>query len=408
MAIYRGLDIGSAKPSAADRERIPHHGLDVLDPDQPSTAGDYARLARAALGEIRKRGAVPIIAGGTGLYLRALIDGLAPALPRDEAMRGRLRAHAARRGATSLHRILQRCDPQAAGKIHPNDVPKLIRSLEVSILGRRPQTEQWQAGRDPLRGFSILQLGLTPPRSALYERINDRAKAMFTDGLLEETAAAKACFGESARALVSLGYAQALAVLSGHQTLPDAIAEAQQGHRNYAKRQLTWFRRDPRVHWLQGLRRQSRNPGRGARTHPPASDIRGRAGGEERMTGVRIDKWLWAARFFKTRAIAVKACELSRVKSNGQIAKPAREVKVGDHLEITTDSGLHTVQVLKLSEVRGPASEAQLLFFESDESQAARAKAQGERKAMLAFERLPALKPTGKDRRQLTRLRGRG
>lgn len=253
VAIYRGLDIGSAKPSAADRERIPHHGLDVLDPDQPSTAGDYARLARAALGEIRKRGAVPIIAGGTGLYLRALIDGLAPALPRDEAMRGRLRAHAARRGATSLHRILQRCDPQAAGKIHPNDVPKLIRSLEVSILGRRPQTEQWQAGRDPLRGFSILQLGLTPPRSALYERINDRAKAMFTDGLLEETAAAKACFGESARALVSLGYAQALAVLSGHQTLPDAIAEAQQGHRNYAKRQLTWFRRDPRVHWLQGF-----------------------------------------------------------------------------------------------------------------------------------------------------------
>lgn len=126
------------------------------------------------------------------------------------------------------------------------------------------------------------------------------------------------------------------------------------------------------------------------------------------MTGVRIDKWLWAARFFKTRAIAVKACELSRVKSNGQIAKPAREVKVGDHLEITTDSGLHTVQVLKLSEVRGPASEAQLLFFESDDSQAARAKAQGERKAMLAFERLPALKPTGKDRRQLTRLRGRG
>ena len=126
------------------------------------------------------------------------------------------------------------------------------------------------------------------------------------------------------------------------------------------------------------------------------------------MTGVRIDKWLWAARFFKTRAIAVKACDLSRVKSNGQIAKPAREVKVGDHLEITTDSGLHTIQVLKLTETRGPASEAQLLFFESDESQAARAKAQEERKAMFSFERLPALKPTGKDRRQLTRLRGRG
>lgn len=126
------------------------------------------------------------------------------------------------------------------------------------------------------------------------------------------------------------------------------------------------------------------------------------------MTGLRIDKWLWAARFFKTRAIAVKACDLNRVKSNGQLAKPAREVRVGDHLEITTDSGLYIIQVLKLSEVRGPASEAQLLFYESDESQAARAKAQAERKTMHAFERLPALKPTGKDRRQLTRLRGRG
>ena len=126
------------------------------------------------------------------------------------------------------------------------------------------------------------------------------------------------------------------------------------------------------------------------------------------MTGTRIDKWLWAARFFKTRAIAVKACDLGRVKSNGQLAKAAREVKPGDHLEITTDSGLHNIQVLKLSETRGPASEAQLLFFESDESQAARAKAQQERKSMLAFERLPVLKPTGRDRRQLTRLRGRG
>lgn len=126
------------------------------------------------------------------------------------------------------------------------------------------------------------------------------------------------------------------------------------------------------------------------------------------MNGVRIDKWLWAARFFKTRAIAVKACDLGRVRSNGQLAKPAREVREGDRLEITTDAGLHNIQVLKLSETRGPASEAQLLFFESDESIAARAKAQEERKSMFSFERLPALKPTGKDRRQLSRLRGRG
>jgi ribosome-associated heat shock protein Hsp15 len=126
------------------------------------------------------------------------------------------------------------------------------------------------------------------------------------------------------------------------------------------------------------------------------------------MTGVRIDKWLWAARFFKTRALAVKACDLGRVRSNQQIAKPAREVREGDRLEITTDGGLFNVQVLKLSETRGPASEAQLLYFESDESQAARAKEQEQRKAMASFERLPALKPTGRDRRVLSRLRGRG
>ena len=123
---------------------------------------------------------------------------------------------------------------------------------------------------------------------------------------------------------------------------------------------------------------------------------------------VRLDKWMWAARFFKTRALAVKACELGRVKSNGQVAKPAREVKPGDRLEITTDGGIFGVEVLALSEERGPASVAQTLYSEPEESRAARAKAQEERKTMLAFERLPALKPSGRDRRQLSRLRGRG
>ena len=123
---------------------------------------------------------------------------------------------------------------------------------------------------------------------------------------------------------------------------------------------------------------------------------------------VRIDKWLWAARFFKTRALAVKACELSRVQSNGQVAKPAREVKPGDKLEITTEGGIFGVEVLLLSEVRGPANVAQTLYAESDASRAARAVAQEQRKTMQAFERLPALKPQGRDRRQLTRLRGRG
>ena len=253
VAVYRGLEIGSAKPSPADRARVAHHGLDLFGPDTPCTAGDYARVARQALDGIRKRGRLPIVVGGTGLYLGALLEGLAPAPPRDEALRLRLRAHVERRGSASLHRLLRRADPHAASLIHPHDTPKLVRSLEVSLLGRRPQTEQWGAGRDPLRGWATLRLGLDPPRPALYARLNARAAAMFKDGLLTETAELLARYGPQCRALGSLGYAQACGVLAGALSLPEAVAATQQGHRNYAKRQLTWFRRDPAMRWLQGF-----------------------------------------------------------------------------------------------------------------------------------------------------------
>ena len=253
VAIYRELDIGSAKPSAGERARVPHYGLDVLNPDEPTTAGDYLRLGRAALGAIRDRGKLPIVAGGTGLYLRALLQGLAPSPPRDEELRERLRGLAARRGQAALHRLLRYVDPAAAGSIHPHDTPKIVRSLEVAIVGRSSQTTQWGAGREPLQGFHVLQLGLEPPRAALYDRINERAAAMFGQGLLEETAGVRARYGEAVRSLGSLGYAQACAVLDGRQELPAAIAEAQQGHRNYAKRQLTWFRREAGMRWLRGF-----------------------------------------------------------------------------------------------------------------------------------------------------------
>jgi tRNA dimethylallyltransferase len=256
VAVYRGMDVGSAKPSAADRARIPHHCLDLYDPNHPCTAGDYARHARAALEAIRSRNRLPIVAGGTGLYLRALLEGLAPAPPRDETLRASLRAQAALPNA--LHQQLEQIDPGAAALIHPNDTPKLIRSLEVTLLARQPQTLQWQAGRDPLRGYSILQLGLNPPRAELYARINARAAAMFhpvppAPGILEETAALRAAYGDDNRALTTLGYAQALSVLREEITLEAAIAAAQQGHRNYAKRQLTWFLRDAALRWLPGF-----------------------------------------------------------------------------------------------------------------------------------------------------------
>jgi len=263
VAVYRHLDIGSAKPSPADRARIPHHGLDLYDPNQFCTAGDYARHARAALVDIRDRGHLPIVAGGTGLYLRALLEGLAPAPPRDEALRTRLRDRAGRSGPAALHRLhrlLTRLDPCAATAIHPNDTPKLIRSLEVRLAGRKPQTEQWATGRDPLHGFRVLALGLDPPRPALYARINRRAEAMFASGLLEESAEVIARFGPDCASLQSLGYVQAAAVLRQELALPEAIAAAQQGHRNYAKRQLTWFRKQlqtlpqpTETHWLSGF-----------------------------------------------------------------------------------------------------------------------------------------------------------
>ena len=253
VAVYREMEIGTAKPSAKQRLRVPHHCLDLYAPNEACTAGDYARHARAAIAKIRSRGKLPIVAGGTGLYLRALLEGLAPAPPRDEELRVRLRARAAGRGTAYLHRLLQRLDARASELIHPNDLPKLVRSIEVTLQAKQPQTEQWDAGRDALTGFRVLHLGLAPSRVALYARINDRAQQMFARGLVEETAALAAKFGRSCRPLLSLGYVQALGELEGSLSRAEAIAAAQQGHRNYAKRQMTWFRREPAVHWLEGF-----------------------------------------------------------------------------------------------------------------------------------------------------------
>ena len=253
VAVYRLMEIGTAKPSAAERARIPHHCLDLYWPNEACTAGDYARHARAAIANIRDRGKLPIVAGGTGLYLRALLEGLAPAPPRDETLRERLRQRAATRGESYLHRLLRRLDPRAAALIHANDTPKLIRSIEVTLSARQPQTTQWEAGREPLQGYRILQLGLSPERKNLYDRINQRAAAMFDLGLVAETDMLRTRFGDSCRTLTSLGYTQAVSVLRSELTLTEAVASAQQGHRNYAKRQLTWFRREPTMHWLSGF-----------------------------------------------------------------------------------------------------------------------------------------------------------
>jgi tRNA dimethylallyltransferase len=251
VAVYRGMEIGTAKPTLDERARVPHHLIDVFQPDEPCTAGDYSRLAREAIAGITQRNRLPIVAGGTGLYLRALLDGLFAAPQRHEPLREKLRARAAQKSPAHLHRILTRLDPVAGALIHVNDSAKVIRAIEVTLAARRPITEQWeQQARDPLIGFRVLKLGLNPPRAELYERINRRAYEMFASSLVEETTQLVETYGFDCRPLTSLGYAQAIAVLRNEITREAAVTLAAQGHRNYAKRQLTWFRKDPEIRWL--------------------------------------------------------------------------------------------------------------------------------------------------------------
>ena len=267
VAMYREFDIGTAKPSAAERAEIPHHLLDCVDPRADVSAGEYARQARLILGEIilrenllhesGQRRRLPIVSGGTGLYLRALLDGLFPGPQRSEELRDRLRGRAEKNGPEHLHRILRRLDSSAASRIHANDVPKVIRAIEVCLASRSTSrltmTELWQQGRESLQGFRILRLGLNPEREVLYARINQRAAKMFNEGLIAETEKLLAKYGAQARPFASLGYKQAVQFLRGELDRESALAAAQQAHRNYAKRQITWFRREPDVHWLAGL-----------------------------------------------------------------------------------------------------------------------------------------------------------
>ena len=253
VAVYRGMELGTAKPTNEERARLPHHLIDVADPDQPFTAGEYSRQARATLREIASRNRLPIVTGGTGLYLRALTEGLFAAPERQRALRQRLQLSSQKRGSAWLHRLLQRLDPASAARIHANDAAKLMRAIEVCLALRKPLSQllgDQEKARDPLTGFRrLLRIGLNPPRQTLYDRLNRRAAAMFAAGLVEETRGLLDRYGP-VKALDSLGYRQALRVLRESCPIEEAVAAAQQGHRNYAKRQLTWFRREPEVHWI--------------------------------------------------------------------------------------------------------------------------------------------------------------
>jgi tRNA dimethylallyltransferase len=248
--VYRGLDIGSAKPTAEERRLVPHHLLDVVDPDQPFSAADYARLARQALAEIAARGRISLVVGGTGLYLRALLDGLFEGPARDPDLRRRLEAIAERGGGARLFALLSRADPQTASRLHERDRVRVIRALEVFRCTGRPISSHQAVAPLPLQGFERLVLGLCPERPALRRRVEARTSRMIEAGLMSEVAALLARgYPAGLPPLQAIGYRQVVAVLEGRLPRERLEAEIVTATMRYAKRQMTWFRHQTRPIW---------------------------------------------------------------------------------------------------------------------------------------------------------------
>ncbi len=256
VQVYRGFTLGAGKLPPEERRGIPHHLLDIVEPGDVFTAGDYRRVAQQALVQVREGGKLPILVGGTGLYLRALLQGLFEGPKRSERLRARLRSMAERRGREFLHRLLLRLDPASAQRIGPRDTPKVIRAVEVCLTTGRSFSALLARGRKGLRGFRVLRIGLNPERTRLYDRIDRRVEHMFREGLLEEARALLARLqagpGDS-KPVRALGYAQAWAVLRGEISFEEAIEQTQRATRHYAKRQMTWFRRETNVTWFAGF-----------------------------------------------------------------------------------------------------------------------------------------------------------
>ncbi|HUK52670.1 MAG TPA: tRNA (adenosine(37)-N6)-dimethylallyltransferase MiaA [Candidatus Binatia bacterium] len=252
--IYRHFDIGTAKVPPAEQRGVAHHLVDLAEPQEVFTAGEYRRRALEVLSGLRRRGRLPVFTVGTGLYLRALLEGLAEAPGRAEELRERLRRRASVRGPESIHRLLARLDPASAARIAPRDTAKAIRAIEVSVQAGLPMSEVLRRPRPRLEGFSPVKIGLMPPRAALYERIERRTGAMLAAGWLEEVRGLVARgVPPDAKPFQFIGYSQLRAHLSGVVDLAAAAGAIQQATRRYAKRQITWFRREPEVQWFEGF-----------------------------------------------------------------------------------------------------------------------------------------------------------
>ena len=249
--IYREMDIGTAKPTLAQRGAVPHHLINCVDVDQPFSVAEYQRLADTAIEDIRERGKRPMAVGGAGLYFRGLIDGLFEGPGADAEIRAKLQREADEHGNVALHERLHRCDPEAANRIHPNNLVRVIRALEVyELIGKPISTlqQQWKTNepRYPFRAF-----GLNMPREVLYRRIEDRVDRMIEIGLIEEVKGLlDQGYPRDCVAMQSFGYKELIDHLDGKRTLDEAIALLKQNTRRFAKRQLTWFRNDPRIEWI--------------------------------------------------------------------------------------------------------------------------------------------------------------
>jgi len=251
LQVYRQMDIGTAKVTLKEREGVPHHMIDVADPDREFSAGDYQRQARMAIREISGRGRLTVVVGGTGFYLRALIDGLFDGPERSEELRARMRAIIRRKGTNILHRLLARTDPESAARIAVNDADRIIRACEIRLVSGKNMSWWQNRPRNALTDCRWLKIGIDAPRELLYQRINLRVERMFENGLLDETRRLLEIYPATCPAFKAIGYRQAAEYLDGQITLTQAIESTRMESRRYAKRQLTWFRADREIIWLR-------------------------------------------------------------------------------------------------------------------------------------------------------------
>jgi tRNA dimethylallyltransferase len=243
MQVYKGMDIGTAKPTHADLSKVAHHLIDVVRPDEPFTAATYLNLARQAINDIAKRGKQVIVSGGTGLYIRALTDGLCDAPTEDKELRARLLETAEKEGSEALHRKLTEVDPDAAARIHSNNVKRVVRALEVFELTGRPLSEIQAEHAFADKPFQSLKLALERPREVLYKRIEERTEQMLAAGLEAETRKLlKAGYSRDLKPMQGLGYKEMVAFINNEINLDDACKLIKKNTRNYAKRQITWFK----------------------------------------------------------------------------------------------------------------------------------------------------------------------